>query len=285
MKLNDGESRLDFVKGMAKSAFSGLPKRGRLVVSIERIQEDPDNERKTFRNMDDMVESIRLHGIIEPITVTQDGDHYRILTGHRRFRAAKAVGLAELEVLVRDPDDGSTRRFKSLISNIQRENIGAVDLAETLRAMLDANTVLTQRELARQIGKSAQWVSGMMRILELPSRVQEQLRNPIAGVGYEMIQRIAQVQDGDLQQELVKAALEGESTRSIRHRIDTHRSSDDKPKSKSRPKPNSAIVQLTHRSGSCIATVKARREPQAREEMLTALRLLEQQVREYDSLN
>lgn len=278
MKLPEGKSRLDLVKS---GLTGGLPKRGRFVISIERLQEDPDNERKTFRNMDDMIESVRRYGIVEPITVTPDGDNYRILTGHRRFRAAKAVGFAEIEVLVREPDDHTTRRFKSLISNIQRENIGAVELAETLRALLDASAVPTQRELARQVGKSEQWVSGMLRILELPARVQEELRNPIAGFGYEMAQRIAQVNNADVQQELVQAALAGESTRSIRHRIDTHRADD---KSKPKAKPTSAIIQLTHRHGSCIATVKTRREPQAREAMLIALRELEQQVREDDSL-
>ena len=92
-KLPDGKSRLDLVKS---GLTGGLPKRGRFIVSIDRLQEDPNNERKVFHNMDDMIESVRRHGIIEPITVTQDGERYRILTGHRRFRAAKAVGLTEL---------------------------------------------------------------------------------------------------------------------------------------------------------------------------------------------
>jgi ParB family chromosome partitioning protein len=278
MKLPEGKSRLDLVKS---GLTGGLPKRGRFVVSIERLQEDPDNERKTFRNMDDMIESVRRYGIVEPITVTPNGDHFRILTGHRRYRAAKAVGLPEIEVLVRDPDDDTTRRFKSLISNIQRENIGAVELAETFRTLLDTDTVPTQRELARMVGKSESWVSGILRILELPARVQEQLRNPITGIGYEMAQRIAQVGDTALQEELITAAKAGENTRSIRHRIDMHRA-EDTPKAKG--KRTSHIIQLRHRHGHCIATVKTRREPEAREAMLIALRELEQQVREDDSL-
>ncbi len=279
MKLPEGKSRLDLVKS---GLFGGLPKRGRFIVSIDRLLEDPDNERKTFSNMDDMIESVRRHGIIEPITVTPDGDNYRILTGHRRFRAAKAVGLPEIEVLVRESEDHTTRRFKSLISNIQRENIGAVELAETLRALLDSGAVATQRELAREVGKSEQWMSGMLRILELPARVQEELRNPIEGFGYEMAQRIAQVGDSQLQEELVIAAKAGESTRSIRHRIDSHRA--EHGSSQPKRQRTAMVIQLTHRHGTCIATVKARREPQARAAMLTALRELEQQVREDDSL-
>jgi ParB/RepB/Spo0J family partition protein len=278
MKLPEGKSRLDLVKS---GLTGGLPKRGRFIVSIDRLLEDPDNERKTFSNMDDMIESVRRHGIIEPITVTPDGEHYRILTGHRRFRAAKAVGLPEIEVLVREPDDSINRRFKSLISNIQRENIGAVELAETLRALLDSGAVATQRELARQVGKSEQWMSGMLRVLELPARVQEELRTTSA-IGYEMAQRIAQVNNTQLQDELVTAAKAGESTRSIRHRIDSHlaQQGDSQPKRQRR----ALVIHLTHQHGTCIATVKARREPQAREAMLTALRNLEQQVRDDDSL-
>lgn len=277
-KLPEGKSRLDLVKS---GLTGGLPKRGRFIVSIERLQEDPDNERKIFNGMDDMIESVRRHGIIEPITVTQDGDRYRILTGHRRYRAAKAVGLAEVEVLVREPDSQITRRFKSLISNIQRENIGAVELAETLRSLLDSDSVATQRELATQVGKSEQWVSGILRILELPARLQEELRST-PGIGYEMALRIARVGDSQLQEELVTAAKAGESTHSIRHRIQSHRVGNEVVQPK-RPR-TSLVIQLTHKHGDCIATVKTRRAPQARETMLTALRQLEQQVRDDDSL-
>jgi ParB family chromosome partitioning protein len=277
MKLPEGQSRLDLVKA---GLTGGLPKRGRFIVSIERLQEDPANERKTFNNMDDLIESVRRHGIIEPITVTPDGDNYLILTGHRRFRAAKAVGLAEIEVLVREPDDTTTRRFKSLISNIQREDIGAVELAETLRALLDSGAVATQRELARQVGKSEQWMSGMMRILELPARLQEQLRNT-PGIGYEMTQRIAMVDDATLQEELLIAAAAGESTHSIRHRIASHQA---EHKTAPKRKRSSNLIQLTEKQGSCLVTVKATREPGVREVMLAALRRLTQQVRDDDSL-
>ncbi|GEP44458.1 ParB/RepB/Spo0J family partition protein [Brevifollis gellanilyticus] len=280
-KLPEGVSRLDLVKS---GLTGGLPKRGRFIVSIERIQEDPDNERKAFHNMDDMIESVRRHGIIESITVTQDGDHYRILTGHRRFRAAKAVGLTELEVLVREPDDQVTRRFKSLISNIQRENIAAVELAETLRGLLDTGAVTTQRELATQIGKSEQWMSSMLRILELPARMQEELRNT-PGINYEMAQRIAGVDSTVLQEELVAAAAAGESTRSIRSRIDTHRALHGGGKgSRDTSLRAGTSFQLSHREGSCIVSVRAKREPGARGDMLEALRRLTQQVSDDDSL-
>ncbi len=277
MKLPKGKSRLDLVKD---GLTGGLPKRGRFIVSITRLQEDPDNERKKFHNMDDMIESVRNHGIIEPITVTQNGDNYRILTGHRRFRAAKAVGLTEVEIIIREPDDQVTRRFKSLISNIQRENIGAVELAETLRGILDSGSVPTQRELARQIGKSEQWMSSTLRVLELPARLLEKLRNTPA-IGYDIAQRIAQVSDSQLQGELVSAALAGESSRNIRSRVQSHR--EKRGERAARKSSKNDTLQFSERQNGCIASVKIKKQADAKETILRTLRLLMKNVLADDS--
>lgn len=136
-KLPEGKTRLDLVKGGLGT--SGLKKQGRMVVSIDRLMEDSLNERKVFRNLDGLIASIQAVGLIEPITVTADGvsvdggaggEKFRIITGHRRFRAAKAAGLSQVEVLIREPDDEITRRLKSIVSNVQREDVGPVEMAE-----------------------------------------------------------------------------------------------------------------------------------------------------------
>ncbi len=77
------QSRLSLIK----AGFIGeSTKRGRLIVAISKIVEDPNNERKTFRNMDGIIASVKAVGLIEPITVTPEGDLFRIVTGHRRYR-------------------------------------------------------------------------------------------------------------------------------------------------------------------------------------------------------
>jgi hypothetical protein len=109
MKLPEGKSRLDLVREGLGTI--GLKKRGRMVVSLDRLREDPRNERRTFRNMDGLIASIKGVGLVEPLTVTPEqgsADTYRIVTGHRRFRAAKAAGLSQVEVLIREPDDELT---------------------------------------------------------------------------------------------------------------------------------------------------------------------------------
>jgi len=112
-KLPEGKTRLDMVKEGLAGGDAGLKKRGRLVILIERLKEDPRNERRTFRNMEGLIASVKTVGLIEPITVTpEEGEEgsYRIVTGHRRYRAAKAAELKQVEVLIREPDDELTRR-------------------------------------------------------------------------------------------------------------------------------------------------------------------------------
>jgi ParB/RepB/Spo0J family partition protein len=216
-KRQTGKSRLELVKeGLA----IGLGKRGRLLVSLDRLLEDPHNERKTFRNMDGLVASVKAVGLIEPITVTMEGASYRILTGHRRARAAKLAGLREVEVLIREAEDELLRRRKSLISNVQREDLGAVDLAEALQAMIDEdNQITSQRELARVLGKRESWVSDMLRVLSLPTALQTRLRHSEVSVPYDTIIRIARITDAHEQKRLAELALSGTSNTELRRRI------------------------------------------------------------------
>jgi ParB family chromosome partitioning protein len=221
MKLPEGKSRLDLVREGLGAI--GLKKRGRLVVGIEKLREDPGNERRTFRNMEGLVASIKTVGLIEPITVTPEqgsGDLYRIITGHRRYRAAKVAGLVQVEVLIREPDDELTRRVKSIISNVQREDVGPVEMAEALQALLDEDQrVKTQDDLAKLIGKDKTWVSGMLRILTLPTPLQAKVGSSQQSVSYDSIIRVARLDDPDEQATLIEQLLSGASQKDIRRQI------------------------------------------------------------------
>jgi len=217
MKLPKGKSRLDLVKA---GAVGGFAKRGRLVVSISKLVEDLQNERKTFRNMGGLIESVKAVGVVEPITVTPEGENYRILTGHRRFRAAKEAKLTEVEVLIREPEAELMRRRKSVVSNVQREDVGVIELSEALKGLLDTDpTIQTQRELARIIGKRESWVSDLLRVLTLPRELQHQLRISEVSVPYDTTMRIARITDPIAQRSLVELALEGAPASEIRERI------------------------------------------------------------------
>src|SRR3954447_13087451 len=120
------KSRLHLVREQAAQGqfYDDTIHRTRLVVSTDRLIEDPKNERKTLSNIEEMVASVVAHGIIEPLTVIalEDG-RYQIITGHRRYPAAKIAVLKQVEILVRQPENDRRRRIKSLISNIQRESV------------------------------------------------------------------------------------------------------------------------------------------------------------------
>jgi ParB family chromosome partitioning protein len=173
--------------------------------------------------MDGLIASIKEVGLIEPITVTPqtDGQSYRIITGHRRFRGAKAAGLAQVEVIIREPEDEITRRVKSIISNVQREDVGPVEMAEALQSLLDDNDAIqTQDDLAKVIGKDKTWVSGMLRILTLPSALQKKVGSTQLSIPYDAMIRIARLEDSKHQSDLVELLLGGASQREIRERID-----------------------------------------------------------------
>jgi ParB family transcriptional regulator, chromosome partitioning protein len=142
------KSRLQLMREQAARGQLGadaMP-RTRLVVSIDKLVEDPNNERKTDQSMQDMVASVKAHGIIEPITVVAlDGGRFQIVTRHRRYRAAKLADLGQVEILIRGQDDQRTRRIKSLISNIQRENVPALELAEAIKALVEQEQVAQEQ--------------------------------------------------------------------------------------------------------------------------------------------
>jgi ParB family chromosome partitioning protein len=222
-KLPEGKTRLDLVREKAAGADAGLKKQGRLVIGIERLREDPRNERRTFRNMEGLIASVKAVGLIEPITVTPEegeGGSYRIVTGHRRYRAAKAAGLNQVEILIREPDDEATRRVKSIITNVQREDVGPVELAEALQSLLDEDAkIKTQDYLAKLIGKQKSWVSGMLNILALPTDLRKKVQTSELSISYDSVMNIARLDDRRVQHELIDAVLAGASIRDIRQRI------------------------------------------------------------------
>jgi ParB family chromosome partitioning protein len=219
-KLPEGKTRLDLVRGGLVEG--GLKKRGRLIVNVDRLLEDPKNERKTFRNLQGLIASIQTLGLIEPITVTPEegSDTYRIVTGHRRYRAAKAAGLSQVEILIREPEDAITRRLKSIVSNVQREDVGPIEMAEALQSLMDEDArIKTQRQLAKVIGKAEGWVSEMLNLLTLPAPVRLKLQTSEVSLSYDAVTKIARVEEPTLQEELVNAITNGATVRDIRSRI------------------------------------------------------------------
>lgn len=212
-------SRLDLVRsGGAEGGPLKIPKRGRAMVDIDSLVPDARNERKVFRRITELAATIKAVGIIDPPTVVplEDG-RYKITTGERRWRAAKQAGLKQIPVIIGDAENESLRRAKSLISNIQREDLSALELAQALQDMKDDNPdVKTSRDLAGLIGKSEQWVGQMLKVLDLPEPAQEKIRSADRIIPYDSVIEIARIEDPKAQSELLKSVLAGATVREVR---------------------------------------------------------------------
>ena len=262
------KSRLELVKELAaqgRTIGADLPKSGRLVVSIDKLVEDPKNERKTFHNMEELVASVRSVGILEPLTVVPvDGEKYQIVTGHRRFRAALAAGLDKVEILIRGDEAAHQRRIKSLISNIQRENVPPLELAGAIKELIE-HEGLSQDQVAERLGKTKHWVSAVLRILDLPAAAKEKVGSSQLAVSVDALTRIARLDDATLQVELVDALLSGMSGEQVREHIEKSKKKGGAVKT---PKPK----RVYHTDHKADVIVQAKTTKLTQEQVIEALK-------------
>jgi ParB family chromosome partitioning protein len=147
-----------------------------LLAPLDKIRPNPNQPRKSF-DEDALVElanSIREHGIIQPIIVEEVEDGYLIVAGERRFRAARYAGLGEIPVIVRAYSE-EKRLEVSLIENIQRTDLNPIEEASVYKALMDL-TGKTQDAIADLVGKNRSTVTNALRLLKLPLPMQESLK-------------------------------------------------------------------------------------------------------------
>lgn len=274
------KSRLDLVREMhAQGNLSGsLSPIGRKVISIDKLVEDPNNERKTFDDMDDIIASVRVNGIIEPITVIPHEDgKFQIVTGHRRYRAAMAVGIEMVEILIRETEDEWKRRKKSLVSNVQRKDIRPMELAYALQAILGNDPdIRTQEDLAHAVGKSKVWVSKILRILTLPIELQSKVATAQVFIPYDAISEIARIEDSVMQATLVEELVKGATRRDIRARLSVG-----KPKKEGdTEKPISKPKKVFHTAQKASVIVQSEHSKLTKDQVIAALIEALQQAKE-----
>lgn len=145
-------------------------------VALTSIQPNPFQPREVFAEeaIRELTASIREKGLLQPLLVRPFGNGFQLIAGERRFRAAQIVQLETVPVIVRDAPDGESLEL-ALIENIQRENLNAIEEARAYRRLLD-EFGLTQDEVAQRVGKSRSAVANSVRLLQLPSDLQEQIR-------------------------------------------------------------------------------------------------------------
>lgn len=143
-----------------------------LEVVLGRIEPDRNQPRKNFSEdeLHELAESIKKHGVIQPLLVEKNGDRYTIVAGERRWRAAKIAGLTKIPVIVGDYSDQEKMEIQ-LIENIQREKLNPIEEAMAFKKLID-EFKLKQDELAESIGKNRTTITNTLRLLNLAQEVQ-----------------------------------------------------------------------------------------------------------------
>jgi ParB family chromosome partitioning protein len=151
---------------------------------IEEIKPNKEQPRKTFVNekLEELAASIREKGIIQPIVVLRREDHYEIIAGERRWRAAQKAGLREVPVVIQDVSEDTALEM-ALIENIQREDLNAVEEAEAYHALLE-RFQLSQEELAKRVGKERSTIANALRLLKLPADIKRDVAEDRISMGH-----------------------------------------------------------------------------------------------------
>ena len=181
-----------------KSAYQSLP--------IYKVEPNPDQPRKDFdpEELENLAESIRVHGLIQPLTVREmPTGYYQIIAGERRWRAARLAKLSEVPVVIIEADDKKAMEL-ALIENLQRQDLNPVEEALGYKSLME-DYGLTQEEAASRVGKSRPAVANALRLLGLTPEVLELVRSGSLTAGH--ARAIASLKSEKKQQEAAKKVI------------------------------------------------------------------------------
>ena len=179
------------------------------VVDLTRIVPTPLQPRTVFRDdhLDELVASIKEHGIIQPLFARKRGDQFELIAGERRWRAAQRAGLTEAPVIVREASDQEVLEL-ALIENLQREDLNPIEEARAF-SRLAGEFHLRQEDIAQKVGKSRAAVANSMRLLDLHEQVQTWLTQERISVGHAKVLLSLKAQDEQalLAEEIIRRSL------------------------------------------------------------------------------
>lgn len=241
-------------RGMA-ALLSVVDEEGKTYFScpIEEIRPNKEQPRKTFSDdkLGDLVASIKEKGIIQPLVVRRKSDHYELIAGERRWRAAQKAGLREVPVVIQDVSDDVALEM-ALIENIQREDLNAVEEAQAYHELMHKFD-LSQEELAKRVGKERSTVANALRLLKLPVEIKQDIVEERISMGH--ARALLSLHDPELlkeaRAELLKKHLSVRETENLVKRL---RESTPPPKPKKERDHNMAdlVEQLKRRFGTRV---------------------------------
>lgn len=153
-------------------------------LDIDLLQPADTQPRKIFKEeaLEELAESIRANGIIQPIIARRDGGRFQIIAGERRWRAAQRAGLLKIPCVVRDIPDEHVLEI-SLIENIQREDLNPIEEANAYKNLVE-RLALTQEEVAKRVGKDRSSITNALRLLKLPAKIQQMVEEETLSMGH-----------------------------------------------------------------------------------------------------
>ncbi|HEU5289510.1 MAG TPA: ParB/RepB/Spo0J family partition protein [Cyclobacteriaceae bacterium] len=250
------EERLEVDIPIPSSTTPTAPSGGTLEISLEHIEVNPFQPRTHFDQeaLQELAESIKVHGIIQPITVRRLArDQYQLISGERRFQASKLAGLKSVPAYVRSADDQQMLEM-ALIENIQRENLNAIEIALSYQRLI-SECSLKQDELGDRVGKNRATVTNYLRLLKLPPDVQIAVRDNKISMGH--ARAIINVENPDQQLYIFKKTLtEDLSVRKVEELVRNlaAENADDKTNQPPPSSVNREIAQLQSQLSSHFGT-------------------------------
>ena len=205
-------------------------------IDIDLLEPNRFQPRQVFleAKLEELAQSIRVHGFIQPIVVRRAGERYQIIAGERRWRAAQRLGLSRVPVVIRSISDGSLLEV-SLIENIQRENLNPIEEAKAYHR-LSHEFELTQEEVAQRTGKDRSTVANFLRLLKLPEEVQQMVLDDQLSMGH--ARAILAMEGANEQRRLAEQTVKfGWSVRQVENMVAVSKAPV-QPKEKKRVDPN-----------------------------------------------
>ncbi len=176
------------------------------LIKIDTIELNPFQPRKHFdeKELQELAQSIKEDGLIQPITVRPvENGKYQLISGERRLRASKLLGLTEIAAYVRTADDMHTAQM-SLVENLQRSDLNAIEVAVSFQLLMD-ECGLSQEEISEKVGKDRSTVSNYLRLLKLSPEAQVAVRDNLVSMGH--ARAIVAVEDEEMQSKIIRQVI------------------------------------------------------------------------------
>lgn len=224
------------------------------LIDINLIRSNQEQPRKSFDNerIMELSESIKHHGIVQPIILKKESDQYVIVAGERRWRAAKLAGVKEVPAIVMELSDKEVLEI-SLIENIQRQDLNSIEEAVAYKKLISEFN-LTQDELSKRLGKSRVSITNTLRLLNLSENVQQYLIEGVISEGHG--RALLAIDDSELQYELAQKVIDDKlSVRELELQIKKMKNSNENKLAKTNSKANSPYYKdITERLQNYFGT-------------------------------